>query len=191
MRLTLPAVAALLSVITLTAQVQSPSAEAGRITGHVVTGYAELVADATVTLLGRPNDQGLRRTTRTDSTGSFSFAELPAGSYRISATKPGYTSRQLTDGGESLAALDDRASGRSRTGCTCGCSGRCSPNCQHRRSRHPPRWQCRSGHPRRRGGIRFSLQVSEFETTTTSQHDGRYEITGFRPENTWSWRCPA
>ena len=62
MRLTLPAVAALLSAITVTAQVQSPSAEAGRITGHVVTGYAELVADATVTLLGRPNDQGLRRT---------------------------------------------------------------------------------------------------------------------------------
>ena len=107
MRLTLPAVAALLSAITVTAQVQSPSAEAGRITGHVVTGYAELVADATVTLLGSANDQGLRRTTKTDSTGSFSFAGLPAGSYRLSATKPGYTSRQITDGGaRSLAALE-------------------------------------------------------------------------------------
>ena len=64
---------------------QSPAdVDSGRIAGHVVTAYAELVREATVTL-ARVNDQEVRfqsRTTRTDEDGSFSFTQLPEGRYR-------------------------------------------------------------------------------------------------------------
>ena len=97
MRLTLSVLAALLSlVLTATAQVYSPSAsEGGRIAGHVVTSYARLVAYAAV-MLGRINDDGLRVQTwytGTDHTGAFLFKHLPPGRYRLAASGWGYTSR--------------------------------------------------------------------------------------------------
>ena len=109
MRLTSALVVALLSALTADAQELSPAnSETGRIAGNVVTDYAELVADATVTLLGR-NEQGVaesRRTT-TDNTGAFSFTQLPEGHYILSATKQGYTSRQLGSQSEAgLASFD-------------------------------------------------------------------------------------
>ena len=109
MRLTSALVVALLSALTADAQELSPAnSETGRIAGSVVTDYAELVADATVTLLGR-NEQGVaesRRTT-TDNTGAFSFTQLPEGHYILSATKQGYTSRQLGSQSEAgLASFD-------------------------------------------------------------------------------------
>jgi hypothetical protein len=98
MRRTLGIVAALLFAPAANGQVLSPSdADNGRIAGAVATIDAELVADATVTL-GRVNDQGVavrRRTVRTDASGAFSFTGLPEGRYRVFASKPGYTSRQL------------------------------------------------------------------------------------------------
>ncbi len=97
---------ALLSV-TPTAQVQSPSgSDTGRITGHVVTAYAGLIADATVTL-ARADEPVPIRTSKSDNGGAFSFAQLPPGRYRLQASKHGYTSRQLAVGtAGSLQAID-------------------------------------------------------------------------------------
>ena len=98
MRLTLVFVAALLVASPANAQVQSP-ADSGRIAGHVVTAYAELMAGVTVTL-GRRNERGISfpaQTTTTDSSGGFSFGQLPPGRYRVMASKPGYTGRQQPD----------------------------------------------------------------------------------------------
>jgi len=179
MRLTLPAVAALLSVITVTAQVQFPSTEAGRITGHVVTGYAELVADAIVTLLGRANDQGLRRTTRTDSTGSFGFAGLPAGSYRLSATKSGYTSRQLADGDVTTAtfevgpAVDLAADAHADVQIVVRRTGRIAGRVIRPDGSAAPDTAV--------GVVSRSRPLPLLDTMTTSQYDGRYEIAGLPP----------
>ena len=100
MRLMPGVVVAFLSVTSASAQLQSPAdVDGGRIAGYVVTAYAEIVTDATVTL-ARVNDHGVgvqTRTTRTDGSGAFSFAQLPEGRYRVLASKPGYTSRQFPD----------------------------------------------------------------------------------------------
>jgi hypothetical protein len=181
MRLTLAAVAALLSAITVTAQVQSPSAEAGRITGHVVTGYAELVADATVTV-ARVSAQAVSsqaRTTRTDSTGSFRFAGLPAGSYRLSATKPGYTSRQITDG--------DVISATFEVGPVVDLAANAHADVQvvvRRTARIAGRIIRPDGSaaPDTRVGVAPRSRLFPlFDTMTTSQYDGRYEVAGLPP----------
>jgi hypothetical protein len=103
MRRTLGIVAALLFATAANGQVLSPAnTDQGRIAGHVVTAYAEIVADATVTL-SRINDQGVplpRQTMKTDVRGAFSFAGLPEGRYRVLASKAGYTSRQLPEPGD-------------------------------------------------------------------------------------------
>jgi hypothetical protein len=109
MRLTLAFVAALLSAAPVSAQVQSPG-DAGRIAGHVVTTYAEFVADATVILVGR-DEQGIAEShrTTTDNTGAFSFTGLPEAQYTLTATKPGYTARQLpslSEPGRTLTSFD-------------------------------------------------------------------------------------
>ena len=98
MRLTLVFVAALLIASPANPQVQSP-ADSGRIAGRVVSAYAELMAGVTVTL-GRRNAQGISfpaQTTTSDSSGAFSFGQLPPGRYRVMASKPGYTARQAPD----------------------------------------------------------------------------------------------
>jgi len=98
MRLTLAFVAALLIAVPANAQVQSP-ADSGRIAGHVVGAYSELMAGVTVTL-GTRNYQGISRpaqTTKTDTSGWFSFEQLPPGRYRVMASRPGYTGRQQPD----------------------------------------------------------------------------------------------
>src|SRR5262245_11011526 len=95
MRLTLAVVAALLLAVPARAQVQTPG-DAGRIAGHVVGAYSELMAGVSVTL-GRRNDQGISfpaQTTKTDGSGAFSFEQLPPGRYRVMASRPGYTGRQ-------------------------------------------------------------------------------------------------
>jgi hypothetical protein len=98
MRLTLAVVAALLIAVPANAQVQSPN-DTGRISGHVVGAYSELMAGVTVRL-GRVNDQGIdfpAHTRTTDSSGAFSFEQLPPGRYRVTASKQGYTGRQPPD----------------------------------------------------------------------------------------------
>ena len=97
MRLTAALVTALLTAVLAGAQVQSPN-DAGRIAGHVVSAFAELMAGVTVTLGGR-DDQGvgIRAQTTTDASGSFSFEQLPPGRYRVMASRSGYTGRQTPD----------------------------------------------------------------------------------------------
>jgi hypothetical protein len=102
MRLALSVLAALLLVvITPTAQVFSPSPfEGGRIAGRVVTSYARLVVQATVTL-SRINRDGLRVQTwfaTTDYEGAFVFNHLEPGRYRLAAYGWGYTSRRIGAG---------------------------------------------------------------------------------------------
>jgi hypothetical protein len=102
MRLALSVLAALLSLaITATAQIYSPSSfDSGRITGHVVTSYARLVAHTTV-MLARINDDGLRVETwftGSDHDGAFVFKHLEEGRYRLAAWKWGYTSRRIGAG---------------------------------------------------------------------------------------------
>ncbi len=96
MRVAVFGIAVALSV-AWTVHAQSPSgSDTGRITGQIVTAYAELIADASVTL-ARVDEPGFpARTTKSDSRGAFSFAQLPPGRYRLLASKAGYTSRQLS-----------------------------------------------------------------------------------------------
>ena len=184
MRLTAAVVVALLSVSAAAAQVRSPAdADSGRIAGHVVTTYAEIVADATVTL-ARANDQGAafpRRTMKTDASGAFSFGELPEGRYRVLASKPGFTSRQLpgpdevtmsfndgsvVDLGVGAQALDVQVTLRraaSIAGRVIRPDGSAAPNVQ----------------------VQAALQTrgrqSLLEATAKTQFDGRYEIAGLPP----------
>jgi len=186
MRLT-PAVAvAFLLVSAAAAQERSPSdVGSGRITGHVVTAYAEIVTDASVTLT-RVNDQGVtfpRQTTKTDRSGAFSFGELPEGRYRVLASKSGYTSRQPPDPGAravsfnvgpvvdltaDVPALDVQVT-LHRTASIAGrvirSDGSAAPNVQ-----------VQVALPGQGLGRRIL-----FEARTTSRYDGQYEIAGLPP----------
>ena len=105
MRLTLTLVAALLVAVPAHAQERSLP-DTGRIAGHVVGAYSELMTGVTVTL-GRVNDQdfGFRAlTATTDNSGAFSFEQLPPGRYRVMASKQGYTDRQLPTGQTQVGA---------------------------------------------------------------------------------------
>jgi len=186
MRLTLIVVAALLFVTTVNAQVQSPiDADRGRIAGHVVTAYAELVSNAAVTL-GRINDDGLRIqtiTTRTDGTGAFSFAQLPEGRYRLEASKPGYTSRQLAGADTASTATFDVGT---RVDLVEDAQVLDVQVVLHRTARiagrviHPdgsaaPGIQVIVAQRSSNGGTPLP------ETITSSRFDGRYEISGLPP----------
>jgi hypothetical protein len=186
MRLTIAVVAAFLSVTSGAAQVRSQSdVGGGRIAGHVVTAYAEVVGDATVTLT-RVTEQGpgVRiTTTKTDVSGSFSFVKLPQGRFRVTAFKPGFTSRQpLTAPSlgpatfETGSAIDLAADAQeldvqvvlhraaSIAGRIIRPDGSAAPDV-------PVQLAIRSGRAR-------SIL---FEARATSGFDGRYEITGLPP----------
>jgi hypothetical protein len=185
MRLTPGVVVALLFITSAAAQVQSPAdVDGARIAGHVVTAYAEIVTDATVTL-ARVNDQEVgprTRTTRTDGSGAFSFAQLPEGRYRVLASKQGYTSRQLPDPAQPALTFDqgpavDLAADAQaldvqvvlrRTASIAGriirTDGSAAPGVQVQ------------------AAVRSDVGRSAlFEARTTSQFDGRYEISGLPP----------
>jgi hypothetical protein len=189
MHRTLGVVVALLSVTGAGAQVQSPTdVDVGRIAGHVITAYAELVGDATVTLW-RINDQGVNDqevrlqslTTKTDGSGAFAFTQLAEGRYRVVASKPGYTSRELPaqdlrltfDVGPAVDLATDAQVSDVQVVLrrTASISGRIF---------------------RPDGSAAANVQVEAafrsargrqplFETRATSQGDGRYEITGLPP----------
>lgn len=184
MRLTLAVVAALLAAVPANAQVQSPG-DAGRIAGHVVGTYSELMAGVTVTL-GRRNTQGLSspvQTKSTDSSGAFSFEQLPPGRYRVMASRQGYTARQTPDlqaePGDffEIGPTVDLAEGAqvldvqvvlqrmaSIAGRVIRPDGSAAPDVRVQVA-------IRSGTGRR----------PLIEAVTTSQFDGRYEITGLPP----------
>ncbi len=186
MRLTPAVVVAFLSVSAAAAQVRSPSDVAGgRIAGHVVTAYAEIVADATVTL-GRVNDQGVpfpRRTIKTDARGAFNFSELPEGRYRVFASKPGYTSRQLPQPGEATSGFNDG------TGVDLDADAQ-ALDVQvtlHRSASIAGRIIHSDGSAAPNVEVQVALPGSGlgrhilFEARTITQYDGRYEITGLPP----------
>jgi len=105
MRLTLAFVAALLVAVPADSQVQTPG-DTGRIAGRLVGAYSELMPGVTVTL-GRVNDQDVSfraLTTTTDNSGAFSFEQLPPGRYRVMASRQGYTDRQFPTGQAQLGA---------------------------------------------------------------------------------------
>jgi hypothetical protein len=189
MRLTFGVVAALTSVLGVAAQVQSPSsASVGRINGRVATAYAELVADATVTLIPIDRDGYAlgEQSVSSDPKGGFTFERLPPGRYHLSATKKGYTSRQpMLDAG----ASEPRAIGRFDTGPVVELAGSDAVNAEvvlYRSTSIAGRIigpdgsaapdvqvMAASGH----GTTRVML----FETQTWSAWDGRYEIGGLPP----------
>lgn len=186
MRLALLIIAGLLSVRTTTAQVQPPSgSDAGSITGHVVTAYADLVADATVTLArtGEPGDRFRTRTTRSASDGAFSFAQLPPGRYRLLASKPGFTSRQLTVGGAgSVGAFD--------VGPVVDIASDASVDVQvvvHRTASIAGRIIRHDGSAAADVQVQAAVRAGRigrsplFEARTTTRSDGRYEIDGLPP----------
>lgn len=179
MRLRLALVVALLVAVPAGAQAQSPN-DAGRIAGHVVTPYAGLVADATVTLVSSAITRAL--TTKTDASGGFSFTNLPGGSYTVLASKAGYTGRQLptdsdAEGTFAQGTAIDLAEGGSvsnvqvsiqRSASIAGRvikpDGSAAPNVRVQAA-------IRAGSERR----------PLLDAQTTSQFDGRYEITGLPP----------
>jgi hypothetical protein len=185
-----PDVAALLLVLLAAVNAQAQPAvpaDTGRISGHVVTGYAELLRDASVTLV-RVTDEGGRAeswTTKTDDNGAFVFTQLRVGRYRVRTSKAGYTNRQLPDPGtatEHLVPLDIgpavelttegqaedlqivlRRSARI-AGRIIRPDGSAAPDVQVQVA-------VRSGDGR----------VPLFDARATSQFDGRYEITELPP----------
>ena len=185
MRLTLAIVAALLVAVPANAQVQSPG-DTGRIAGHVVGSYAELMPGVTVTLRGR-NDQGVGvpiRTIKTDSSGAFSFEQLPPGRYRVTASRQGYTDRQLPTGQAQIGAP------RFEAGTVVDVSeGGQELDIQvvmHRAASIAGRIIRPDGSAapdvRVQAAVRLGLERQPLlEAQTTTQFDGRYEITGLPP----------
>jgi carboxypeptidase family protein len=186
MRLMPGVVVALLFVSAAAAQVQSPDVDGGRIAGHVITAYAETVADAAVTLT-RVTDQrpGSRIvTTKTDGSGAFSFVQLPEGRYRVTASKPGFTSRQPPP------AAPEPAPSTFETGSTielaAGAQELDVQVVMHRTASIAGRIIRPDGSAAPDVQVQLAVgsgrsRLTLFEARATSQYDGRYEITGLPP----------
>src|SRR5579871_3148189 len=75
----------------------SPMAQAqqtlGGITGTVTDASGAVITGATVTLVG--DDTKLSRTQTTNSTGAYSFVNLPIGTYTLSFTQQGFQSQNV------------------------------------------------------------------------------------------------
>jgi hypothetical protein len=71
-----------------------PAAGLGRISGQVVSVSAGSIADAAITLTRLDGASSTPMTATSDRVGGFTFERLDNGRYRLSASKPGYTSRQ-------------------------------------------------------------------------------------------------
>ena len=76
---------------------QADAAQPGdgsRVDGRVATPYAELLADVTVTLAAADGSTPARTAT-SNASGAFTFHNVPPGTYALSASKPGYTDREI------------------------------------------------------------------------------------------------
>src|ERR1700676_2942475 len=65
----------------------------GGITGTVTDSSGAVISGATVTLVG--NETKLNRTQTTSSTGSYSFVNLPIGTYNLAFTQKGFQSQNI------------------------------------------------------------------------------------------------
>jgi hypothetical protein len=70
------------------AQQTPPAAATGKVSGRLVTADGQPVRKAQVRLANSP--ARWTRTTASDGEGHFTFADVPAGEYVLSASKPGY-----------------------------------------------------------------------------------------------------
>ncbi len=160
-------------------QAQAPAAGdggAGQIGGRVVTPYAERLAGATVTLATRAGSSPIR-TVRTTASGTFSFDQVRAGDYVLAAFAPGYTDRAIDADGARPPRDVTVAEGEPRTDVelvlrrTGSIAGRILK----------PDGTPAPGvlvMPAVRQGSRV-VRLAEWRTT--SQWDGRYEMTGLPP----------
>lgn len=82
------------TIVAPDAAAQTPESGTARLSGRVISTFASAIAGATVTLtpIDAPPQQTISSTT--DPQGGFSFERLPAGRYRLAASKSGYTNRQ-------------------------------------------------------------------------------------------------
>jgi hypothetical protein len=71
-----------------------PAAGSGRVSGRVVSVSAGSIAEATITLTRLDGPLPAPVTVTSDRQGGFTVEGLPAGRYRVSASKSGYTNRQ-------------------------------------------------------------------------------------------------
>ncbi len=74
------------------------AANAGRISGRVVSIASGSIGDATVTLTRLDASASTPVTLTSDRQGAFTFEQLPPGRYRLAASKSGYTNRQPIQG---------------------------------------------------------------------------------------------
>ena len=187
-------VAALLLPAAAAAQ---PAATATyRITGHVATADAGLLADATVVLTratpapspecasdadapgcgsAAPNGPG-QWTVRSGARGAFAFDALSPGRYRLRATRAGYTGREMTPQGIFRNGLDVILD-RDATGIEL---------LLRRSAAIAGRIVLPDGSAA--AGVQVALAVEGVpapvyvpDTLTTSEWDGRYEIDGLPP----------
>jgi len=192
MRLTLGVVAAVASTLVADAPAQTLAPNSGaRVSGRIATAYAEMVADATVTLerLDQTEVSVDRWTARSDSEGGFSFPGVAAGRYRLSALKPGYTDRR-----PSPVEVGDRTDGVTEGRFDAGLEVNVSDGQQaldidlllYRASSIAGRIINPDGSAA--GGVQVLVasrardgRLALFDAGTTSEWDGRYTITGLPP----------
>lgn len=170
---------ALVAGLPAAARAQSSDDDPGdaRITGRVVSGFAELLPDTAVTLVGGP-PPARTWTTTSGSRGEFAFEALPAGSYALTATRPGFTSRELLDAG-GFRSVEEITLGAGSQVTEVELTLRRAASIAGRIVR--PDGTPAPGTqvvPAVRSGDR---QVLLFEARTTSEWDGRYEISGLPP----------
>nr|AQQ74788.1 hypothetical protein [uncultured bacterium] len=102
---------ALLGWTLLAKDVEAQPASVGAtVSGRVVSTASGSIADATVTLTPLDAPWAAPLTVTSDHVGGFTLSNVPAGRYRVSASSPGYTSRQPLRG-----AADAFESGREIT----------------------------------------------------------------------------
>ncbi len=153
-----------------------PAAASGRVAGRVVTGYAELLPEATLSLTGGPAP-GRHWTITSGARGEFAFTAVPPGSYSLAVSKTGYTALDVTD-----------RSVRATTTLTVR-EGESAPDIEvtlRRAGTLSGRVVKPDGTPApdvwvvpavRRDGVTLML----FDVRATSEWDGRYEIRGLPP----------
>lgn len=96
---------ALLAWTTLERDAEAQTASSGAIlSGRVVSTASGSIADAAVTLTPLDAASAPPLAAKSDRQGAFTFSGVPAGRYRVTASSPGYTSRQPLRG--SAVAFD-------------------------------------------------------------------------------------
>jgi hypothetical protein len=79
--------------------------ERAQVSGIILDSSGAALADASVTVINY--DTGIRRSVRSGPDGDYSVGSLPAGTYKITARKPGF---------QTIARLDVRLSAGVNTG---------------------------------------------------------------------------